>query len=312
MQHYQNLLYVSHGASDESDGLKQALALAHNNQAALTVLIVSPQLPNNFSDFKAQFEQSLLEHVNAAIAASKSALNINTTALDIRTVIISDSTAAIKIIQHVIQHGHDLVIKEAQSHANATGFQAIDMALLRKCPAPVCLCKPITKSRQHIKVAVAIDPESQERQGQALSQQLLHVARTLADSCSGDLQIISCWDYAFEKYMRDNIWIKSSESEIAKTVSIAQKEHREALDKLIAHCSMQGMQQIHHLRGDPAQRIPQLIREHDIDILVMGTLARTGISGFIIGNTAENIVQQLNCSLLALKPNGFVSPIHAY
>ncbi|MDF5010076.1 universal stress protein, partial [Vibrio parahaemolyticus] len=41
----------------------------------------------------------------------------------------------------------------------------------------------------------------------------------------------------------------------------------------------------------------------------MGTLARTGISGYVIGNTAENILQSINCSLVALKPDGFVSPI---
>jgi nucleotide-binding universal stress UspA family protein len=44
----------------------------------------------------------------------------------------------------------------------------------------------------------------------------------------------------------------------------------------------------------------------------MGTVARTGISGFIIGNTAENILQKIDCSLLALKPQGFVSPVKAY
>lgn len=44
----------------------------------------------------------------------------------------------------------------------------------------------------------------------------------------------------------------------------------------------------------------------------MGTVARTGIPGFIIGNTAENILQKIDCSLLALKPLGFVSPVKAY
>lgn len=32
----------------------------------------------------------------------------------------------------------------------------------------------------------------------------------------------------------------------------------------------------------------------------------------IIGNTAENILQKIDCSLLALKPLGFVSPVKAY
>jgi universal stress protein E len=36
------------------------------------------------------------------------------------------------------------------------------------------------------------------------------------------------------------------------------------------------------------------------------------IAGFVIGNTAENVLRELRCSLLALKPNGFVSPVRAY
>ena len=44
----------------------------------------------------------------------------------------------------------------------------------------------------------------------------------------------------------------------------------------------------------------------------MGTVARSGIPGFLIGNTAEDIVQKLTCSLVALKPNDFVSPVAAY
>jgi nucleotide-binding universal stress UspA family protein len=58
-------------------------------------------------------------------------------------------------------------------------------------------------------------------------------------------------------------------------------------------------------------KTPESIKSQ-IDILIMGTVARTGISGFIIGNTAENILQKIDCSLLALKPQGFVSPVKAY
>jgi nucleotide-binding universal stress UspA family protein len=62
----------------------------------------------------------------------------------------------------------------------------------------------------------------------------------------------------------------------------------------------------------PDQSIPDFIDQNDIDILVMGTVARTGIYSFVIGNTAENILQKLSCSLLALKPKGFVSPVKAH
>ena len=66
------------------------------------------------------------------------------------------------------------------------------------------------------------------------------------------------------------------------------------------------------MKGYPQDIISSYTSDHNIDILIMGTVARTGLSGFIIGNTAENILQQIDCSLLALKPKGFVSPVKAY
>jgi len=41
----------------------------------------------------------------------------------------------------------------------------------------------------------------------------------------------------------------------------------------------------------------------------MGTVGRTGIPGLIMGNTAESILNNIGCSVLAVKPPGFVSPV---
>ena len=41
----------------------------------------------------------------------------------------------------------------------------------------------------------------------------------------------------------------------------------------------------------------------------MGTVARTGISGFFMGEHCGNYLNQLNCSMLAIKPVGFETPI---
>ncbi len=44
------------------------------------------------------------------------------------------------------------------------------------------------------------------------------------------------------------------------------------------------------------------------DMVVMGTVGRGGIPGLIIGNTAEAILDQLQCSVLAMRPPGFKTP----
>ncbi|MCA1767897.1 MAG: universal stress protein [Idiomarina sp.] len=66
---------------------------------------------------------------------------------------------------------------------------------------------------------------------------------------------------------------------------------------------------IHHKRGVVDVLVPLMIKSLDIDTLVMGTLARTGFSGMLIGNTAENLLQKVSCSVLAFKPEAFRSPL---
>jgi nucleotide-binding universal stress UspA family protein len=156
---------------------------------------------------------------------------------------------------------------------------------------------------------VAIDPESQDPADEALAKRLLTLSRSLADQCSGELTILSCWDYEFESYLRGNLWVDVPDEQIASTVLSTQRQHREALDQLIQSTGIAGDVIVKHLRGHPSEMIPSFLEKNEIDILVMGTLARTGIPGVMIGNTAEDIVQQLSCSLMAMKPGGFVSPV---
>jgi nucleotide-binding universal stress UspA family protein len=55
--------------------------------------------------------------------------------------------------------------------------------------------------------------------------------------------------------------------------------------------------------------IPKIAKKLQTDLVVMGTVARTGIAGLIIGNAAEAILEQLSCSVLAIKPPGFETPV---
>lgn len=105
------------------------------------------------------------------------------------------------------------------------------------------------------------------------------------------------------------MWIQVDEAQLANDVAKAKRSHEQALQMLIDEAGISGEMVIHHLHGKPDDKIPECVDSSDIDVLVMGTLARTGIAGFVIGNTAENILQSISCSLVAMKPEGFISPI---
>ena len=68
---------------------------------------------------------------------------------------------------------------------------------------------------------------------------------------------------------------------------------------------------VHFLKGQPEKVIPALADKKRVELIVMGTLARTGVSGLFIGNTAEKILTKVDCSVLALKPTSFVTPVKA-
>ena len=54
-----------------------------------------------------------------------------------------------------------------------------------------------------------------------------------------------------------------------------------------------------------------LAQKKRVELVVMGTVARTGIPGFIIGNTVETTLAAVDCSVLVVKPASFSTPVQA-
>lgn len=312
MQMFRNILFVSRGFTQDLDALQQALELSRNYQAEIHALIACPDFPDELVKYKDGYMSWLSQQLNTSIQLARASTGVSEQECPVPVAIECGGTPAVRVIRHVLQGDHDLLIKEAENKEDGKGFTAVDMELLRKCPCPVWLSRPLGKPWSEVKVAVAIDPQSVEPEAKALSLRLLQLSRSLADGCRDELTVLSCWDYPAEEYLRGSPWVHIPEEELLQAVLGVQLRHRRDLDQAIKQSGIGGSIRVEHVRGRPEQRIPQLARERNIDILVMGSLGRTGIPGFVIGNTAENLVQGLRCSLLALKPSGFISPVKAY
>jgi nucleotide-binding universal stress UspA family protein len=196
-------------------------------------------------------------------------------------------------------------------------FGSTDMHLLRKCPCPVWLIKPQEEKKfQRILAAVDIQPPDDVKKMEALNQQIMEMATSLAFSEFAELHFVHAWMIFGESMLKSrrygglneevNEWVKEQKTEIetrrnAFTIKLEQLLGEKGSDYL--------QPEIHFINGDATEVIPKLATEKNIDLAIMGTIARTGIPGFFMGNTAENILNQLNCSVIAVKPEGFVSPV---
>ncbi|GAK83264.1 universal stress protein E [Vibrio ponticus] len=62
-------------------------------------------------------------------------------------------------------------------------------------------------------------------------------------------------------------------------------------------------------QGLPEDIIPEAAQKLNAAMVIIGTTGRTGLSAVFIGNTAEHVIDKINCDVMALKPDGYISPL---
>lgn len=278
----------------------------------MKVLMIVPSFPKNMSVYEERYKETSKKDFLKVVENISSAIDLKFSEDLYEIVFITDRDPASEIIRYGLTNEADVIVKEAEDTENLHGLKAIDMELLRKSPFPVWLCRGQEMTSEQLKVAVAIDALSDEDKGGAFAKRLLELSHSLAHENGEHLNVLSCWDYKFEEFLRHNPWERMSEEEIQDEVNATQAEHKASLDNLVSQAAL-GDDKVHvtALRGAADEQIPNKVKALGVDLLVMGTVGRTGMSGFMIGNTAENMIRNLSCSLLALKPEGFVCPVSA-
>lgn len=304
------LFITDRGELSGSPGLCQALKIARAGSARLTVMSLYPDLPRHYHNLRARFEEFVETELRMSLDRARLELGMVERGPEINIVVrqASGIPVAITVIREVISAGYDLVIKDAEP-VGGKGFKGIDMTLLRKCPTPVWLARPFSRPAKGTGIMVAVEPESRDAGERELSLGLLRKGAALAEIFEGRLDVVSCWEFEFEKILRNKAWLTIPESELQANTQEVRSSHLQLLDNLIEESGVRCEYRVHHLRGRPEDVIPGLLEQQSTDILVMGSVARTGIPGFFIGNTAENVFERTPCALLAMKPAGFVSPV---
>ena len=69
--------------------------------------------------------------------------------------------------------------------------------------------------------------------------------------------------------------------------------------------TVEGVQFQHVVQyGFPKHVIVQYAIDHDVDLIVLGTHGRTGLTRLLMGSVAERVVRNANCPVMAIKPVG--------
>lgn len=212
--------------------------------------------------------------------------------------------AWLEIIREVLRAKPDLVIVGTRelSAFRRMLFGNTAMKLLRRCPCPVWVAKPGMKQGSfNILVATDLKPAGEEA---------MDLGIDLAESLHADVHILHVIEYPLDRLGWTGLPDQRTTRYHAQVRRSAEQTLEHQLERTQA--SVLGSRCHVHLVdgvGIPDVTIQQFIQSHAIDLLVMGTIGRAGISGVMIGNTAERLLPEVHCSVLAVKPPDFCCPV---
>lgn len=195
------------------------------------------------------------------------------------------------IIECVDAGGFDLVIAGTRSK-NVLGramFGKVANRLLRYCPCPVWTVGPRGGSDMRT-ILVAHDLTE-------TGSLALRAGSRLAHAHGAGLEVLHVLELPESERFLGSI----SEPALARRMAMAH-------DLITRECSALGHASdvgIHVVEGTAHTHILDFLGHHDVDLLCMGSVARSGLAGMITGNTAENVFPWIACSLLVVKPASF-------
>ncbi|MDP2762837.1 MAG: universal stress protein [Sideroxyarcus sp.] len=307
MKKIRHILLNVEDNKDRQTFIAEVATVAIDTGAQVTLLSVLDTPPEDqekraeSSDLQQWLQEARLEQMQAISAEfDKKGIQVPTKQ--------SSGKPYLEIIREALKGGYDLLMKPAESVVGIKNmlFGGTDMQLFRLCPCPVWVFKP-TSNTELRKIMIAVDLLVYDQEKSTLADKVLQWGKYVADLVEAELHVVHIWDLYGEMTLRGG---SVSTYTVDKLVQDEEQKHRQWLNDALARNGLkQERVQIHFHKGEARKLIPEIANAMETDLLVMGTVGRTGIPGFFMGNTADSVLRQVDCSVLAIKPDGFLSPV---
>lgn len=305
MVSFSRILCVIDPTSREQPALARAAWYSRQTGAALKLLIC---YHNEYLDGMRFFDApSLLKMRNEALASLVKGLDslaapYRDEGLPISTHAVWDHPLHEGIVRQAASLEADVIFKDTHHHnvLARSLFTNSDWNLIRQCPVPLWLVKP-NQLDQNPQVVAAIDPLNDHDKPASLDGAILELSESVASEIGGDAHAFHSYDpsglmasTAFDLYAPAIMPLDELEQQMRES-------HQGPFDDITARYGFPTHRK-HLLSGAVEQELPQLAKELNAAIVVMGAVSRKRLERLFIGATAERSLERLPCDLLIVKP----------
>jgi universal stress protein E len=206
------------------------------------------------------------------------------------------------ILRRVRLSKADLLIIEARKHSLLARLllTQTDFELIRHCPVPLWIVKGRAAWRRP-RILAALDPFHANDKPSELDGEIVAAADAIAAAVGGSV-------HATHIYRPLLQLIPGMEFDPAAVAAIPAQEKtykaavRRQFDEVLDRYGI-ARNRGHLLRGDPATDLPVVARSLRAGLVIMGAMSRSGLKRIFIGNTAEQVLDGLQCDVLIVKPS---------
>jgi universal stress protein E len=218
-----------------------------------------------------------------------------------------------KILEIADQSQACLIIKQANKHSKLRKmfYSSGDVQLIKSSKYPVLLSKGQALSAGKCVIA-AVDPMHKNSDGCHLDDIIIQQAKDLAALLNLPLKLCHIFDLSGWDVIMNSAATAGSMGQFI--VIDSPEEHEDMIEKLREnhHAKVIALQKRHQLKDDqlllrdgfPIDTLEQLITEQEAAAIVVGTTYRSGL----LGSTAEQLLDDIECDIVAVKGEGFDSP----
>jgi universal stress protein E len=312
MQNISKILCVVDPTAIDQPALRRASWLATHTGAELELLVC---YYNEYLSGDRLFDSPSLENARGEIIGNQAkhleelAEPIRKSGIVVKTAAVWDHPLYEGVVRHAANCSADIVVKDTHHHSAVTRalLTNTDWNLIRTCPQPLWLVKPIDIADKPIFVA-AIDPLNQHDKPAALDDEILHLTKMLGEKLAGEVHAFHSYDPRIAVATATaNAYIPVSLpfDEIEKQMH---EDHQKRFNEITSFHGL-AKDRAHLVSGLTHEELPGIADSLDADVVVMGAVARNRWKRLFIGATAERTLEHLPCDLLIVKPDWFQTPV---
>lgn len=317
---FKNILCVITDTHEQDEIVAHAIHIAKRHQAELTIMLALEPLPPNARMVMESF--SYLDSQRSMVSTAEDWIETKAKEWGADYPLkgcVKTGELFVEVIKQVTAQNHDLVIKLTDNALLGRLFGNQDMHILRKSPCPVWLMHQ-GQSRKYKKIFAAVDvnyhyPEHEVSIRRELNMDILRHAAQIALMEFAQLNILHVYDVFPDHVIRSGLLSidnKVLEQDLAEIRKERNKELKGLVKQLKKEMDKDVMEylkpKIHLIHGNAKAEIADTTMAFKADALVLGTVTRLGVPGFVMGNTADDVLHRVDCSVLGVKPRGFQAP----